>query len=192
MGPSALLPAVGLVFATLAVGCGGVSRVRQTIACKPPWGSPMTLAHPLPCIAKRTTLGRASATAGTRLVLPSTPLVRPSDAGPVWIDGFSRRAGHKTGGVVAITFPAQHVIVQYVRPAFHGDARTHYQAVAQGLHARKVIDLNGRAALVIRWDGSRHNFGSVSFKRNRNEVVVLGQRSETALESLALSTFGRS
>jgi hypothetical protein len=154
----------------------------------------MTLAHPLPCWAKRTTVARAAASAGTRLVLPSTPLVRPSDAGPVWIDGFTRRAGHKTDGAVAITFPAQHMIVEYVRPTpFRNDARTHYLAVAQGLHASKVIGLKGRAALVIHQDiGQQHNFGSVSFKLNRSEVVILGHKSEAALEALALSILQRS
>ncbi len=190
------LVAGGLVVAALAGGCGGVSRVSKTVVCNgPALGSPMTLAHPLPCFAKRTTLARAAASSGVRLVLPNTPLVRASDAGPVWIDGFSHRDGHKTDGAVAVTFPAQGLIVEYTRPApFRGDTRTHYQQVALGFRDSKVIDLKRRPALVFRQnsDGTRNNFGSVSLKLNGSEVVVLGHKSEATLEDLALSILNQS
>ena len=59
-------------------------------------GSP-TLAHPLND-GQQTTLAAASAAWGTPLVLPSTALVQPSDAGSVWATTTgsegSRRGGH--------------------------------------------------------------------------------------------------
>jgi hypothetical protein len=190
------LVAGGLIVAAVAAGCGGVARVSQTVVCKgPPPGSPTTLAHPLPCIARRTTLARATTIAGVRLVLPNTPLLRTSDVGPVWIDGFFPRNGHKTIGAVAVTFPAQGVIVEYTRPySVSGDLRTHYQQVALGFRNMKVINLKRRPALVARQDSddTRDNFGSVTFKLNRSEVSVLGHKSEKTLEALALSILNRS
>jgi hypothetical protein len=159
-----------------------------------PLGSPPTVAHPLAC-PRRTTLAHAAASAGAPLVLPKTTLVRASDVGRVWIDGFFRRKGHRTNGTVAVTFPAQGVIVEYTRPTpFNGQPRTHFQQMAQGLPGSKVVDLNGRAALVIRQDSdqTRHNFGVVIFKLNGNEVRVMGHNDQATLEALALSILDQS
>jgi hypothetical protein len=187
MARGAGLVAGGLVVAALAAGCGGVSRVSQAVVCNgPPPGSPMTLAHPLPCFAKRTTLARAAALAGVRVVLPDTPLLRASDAGAVWIDGFSHRDGRKTMGVVAVTFPAQKVIVEYTVP-YSLHARTHYQAMAKGLPGSEVVSLKGKAALVIRQKPDRHNFGVITFKRNDTEIRILDHGDQAALKDLALS-----
>jgi hypothetical protein len=97
-------------------------------------------------------------------------------------------------GTVAVTFPTQGLVVEYTVPApFRGDPKTHYQAIAKGLRASRVVPLKESAALVIPQDvGQQHNFGSVSFKLNRSEVVILGHKSERALEDLALSIVRRS
>jgi hypothetical protein len=181
------LVAVGLVVAGVMCGCGSASRV-SFVCTGPAMGSPTTLAHPLPCPARRTTLARAAALAGVRLVLPNTTPLKPSDAGRVWIDGFSHRDGHKTGGAVAVTFPAQKVIVAYAVP-YSVHARTHYEALARGLPRSDVVSLNGKAALVIRQKSGTtgHNFGVIMFKRNDAEVRIMGRRDEAALKDLALS-----
>jgi hypothetical protein len=87
------------------------------------------------------------------------------------------------------------VIVEYTRPVpFNGQPRAHFQQMAQGLRASKVIDLNGRAALVIRQDSdqTRHNFGVVIFKLNGNEIRVMGHDDQATLEALALSMLNQS
>jgi hypothetical protein len=181
-----------LALALTAAACGGAHQARSRPTDCNPLSSPATVAHPLAC-PRRTTLAHAAAVAGTPLVLPSTALVRPSDAGPVWIDGFGRRNGHRTSGTVAVTFPAKGLIVEYTRPAPSTGSAAHFQAVARGVRSSTVVALKGRPALVIRQDSDQtgHNFGVVMFNLGGCEIRVLGHRNRSTLESLARSIVGR-
>jgi hypothetical protein len=127
-------------------------------------------------------------------VLPRTALVRPSDVGPVWIDGFARRNGHRTIGTVAATFPGRGVIVEYTRRAPSDGSAAHFRAMARGLPSSMVVDLKRRPALVIRQDSDQtgHNFGVVIFNLDGSEVRVMGHDSRATLESLARSIIDRS
>jgi hypothetical protein len=143
------------------------------------------------------TLAQATASLGVPLALPTTTLVGPSDLGPVW-GSVEDRKGRKNG-VVAVTFPAQGVIVEYNRPVpFSGQALTHFRRMAQGMRADglpvKVVDLKGTPAFVIRQDSDQtgHNFGVVIFKLHGIEVSVMGHNDQSTLEALALSILNQS
>lgn len=173
--------AAALVLAAVG-GCGGASRTVIACGSSLALGSHPTVAHPLSC-AKRTTLARAAASVRVPLVLPKTMAVRPSDVGPVWTD-ISKRPARK-GGTVAVTFPAQGVIVEYTRPVpFSGQPLPHFQRMAKGLPA-SVVDLKGTPALVIRQDSdvTGRNFGVVIFKRSGAEVRVMGHNDQATLEA---------
>src|SRR5581483_6713633 len=67
------------------------------------------MAHPLES-AFPSTLPDAAVALGQPLVLPDTPLVDPSDVGKVWA---WRSGGGNVAADVAVTYPAQGVIVEY-------------------------------------------------------------------------------
>jgi hypothetical protein len=188
--------AAGAASATVALR--GSDRSRPTVVlCGPSLGLIRagllpSVAHPLSC-ASRMTLAKANASLGVPLVLPKTALIRPSDLGRVW-GIVSYRAGRKTGAIVAATFPAQGVIVEYERPAPSNGSAAHFQAIAEGIPAAKVVYLNGTPAFVTRQksDMNRNNFGGVLFNLGGSEVRVLAHRDQATLEGLALSILNRS
>lgn len=86
------------------------------------------------------------------------------------------------------------VIVEYQRPAPSNGSAAHFQAIAKGISAAKVVDLKGTAALAIRQnsDVNRNNFGVVIFKRGGSEVRVMARNDQATLEALALSILNQS
>lgn len=147
-----------------------------------------TLAQPLQH-GRQTTLAAASAAWGTPLPLPSTTLVRPSDAGPVWL----RTIGSKTVAV-AVTFPAQALMVVYLRsdhPVPFDDPRTSYEQKAKEIAGSRVLDLNGTPAFAVAPGpgptGAGENPGLVAFQLSHSEVVVMGKADTAALEAVARS-----
>jgi hypothetical protein len=151
-----------------------------------------TVAQPLSC-AKRMTLAGAGAALGVPLVLPKTLLGRSTSVGAVW-GIVSHRAGRKTGAVVAATFPAQGVIIEYERPAPSSGSAAHFQAMANGIPAAKVVNLRGTPAFVTQQnaDANGNNFGAVLFNLGGSEVSVMAHRDEATLEALALSILKQS
>jgi hypothetical protein len=96
---------------------------------------------------------------------------------------------------VAVTFPAQRVIVQYTRPAPSNGSAAHFQAVADGVNHARVVNLGGGVpALVIKQnsDSDGHNLGSISFNMAGSEIRILGHNDEKTLEASALSILNRS
>ena len=190
-------PAAVCVLAALALavaGCGAAKKVAHPCPGGFPvgLGSGPTLAHPLVC-GRRTTLTKASAALGGRLVLPDSALVRPSDAGPVWMVHSGKQSAGTTD--VAVTFPSQHVIVEYDRPASSNGSAGHFRAVAEGFHEARVVRLGGRVpALVTKQnsDSDGHNFGSIIFNLAGGEIRVLGHDDEATLEASAVSILKRS
>ena len=155
-------------------------------------GSGPTLAHPLAC-ARRTTLSHASSALEGRLVLPNSALVRPSDAGVVWMVHSGRPSAGTTN--VAVTFPSRRVIVEYERPAPSNGSAAHFQAVAKGMRHAQVVRLGGRVpALVVKQnsDSDGHNFGVIIFNLAGSEIRVMGHNDEPTLEASALSILNRS
>ena len=182
-----LLLTAGLTFTAVLLvrPHGGVRH----LAAAPQIDEPLpTVAHPLMPPASQVTLAQASSAVGSALVLPSTPVVQPSDAGPVWV------AGSGEAKTAAVTFPALGLIVEYLRPAPYADPQTGYEQMAQGLNASQVADLSGTPALVVQQDSDQTgaNFGVVAFEVNGAEIRVMGHDDSSTLEQIAQSILSRS
>ena len=148
-----------------------------------------TMEQPLDPPATQVTLDAATAAFGSPVVLPSTPTLGPADAGPVW------EATKGSTSTVAVTYPAQGVIIGYVRPAVYSDPATGYQQLSEGIASSQVVDLNGTTpALVIpqNSDETGASFGVVAFETNGTEVRVMGHSDTPTLEAIAQSILDRS
>jgi hypothetical protein len=187
-------PAAACVLAALALagmGCGAAKKVADPCPGGGPslaLGSGPTLAHPLVC-ARRTTLAKASAALGGRLVLPSSTLVGPADAEPVWIVHSGRTTN------VAVAYPSRRVIVEFERPAPSDGSAAHFRAMAKGMNEARLVRLGGRVpAFVVKQnsESAGHNFGAIIFNLAGGEIRVLAHTDEASLEALALSILERS
>ena len=90
---------------------------------------------------------------------------------------------------MAVTFPSQGLIVQYLQPAPFSDPQTGFQQMAQGIAGAEEIDLNGTPALAIpqNSDNTGQNFGVVAFQADGGEVAVMGHKDSATLEGIAKS-----
>jgi hypothetical protein len=141
-----------------------------------------TVEHPLP--GKEVTLADASAELGQPIVLPDTSLVRPADAGHVWISGGPPNL------TAAVNFPSAGVFVEYTAPPPSQDPTGTYQRIAQeNPRSFETIDLNGATALTVKQntDDTGHNFGGVVFVLNGLEIRVFGHYDAATLLTLAES-----
>jgi hypothetical protein len=161
-----------------------------------------TVAKPLPAFAdaKQTTLANAQTALGQTVVLPQTAVLTPSDAGPVWMDSLTDQQTGVTTTTVAVTFPAQGMIIGYTRPAPSDGSAAHFQAMAQsmpspsGASEGQVISLNGGVpALAVQEnsDDTGANFGGITFNFGGAEITVRGHTDEATLQSLAESILAR-
>jgi len=169
-------------------------------------GTPLpTVARPLPAFAKQTSLAVAQAALGPTLVLPQTAVVGPSDAGPVWmasqVAGPDTQQSGITTTAVAVTFPAQGMIMEYIRPAPSDGSASHFQSMTESMPSRnggsegRVITLNGGVpALAVQEnsDDTGANFGVIIFNLAGTEVRVMGHNDEATLQGLAESILSRS
>jgi hypothetical protein len=145
-----------------------------------------TFAYPLGRGAKQTTLADASTTLGAPLVLPNSPLVKASDAGPVWTDTDS----HGTRRV-AVTFPSQSLTIKYERPVPFSDPLANYQQYAKSTpETAQVIDLSGVPALAVKMQSGGSDWthgGWIQFVAGGTAVVVQGHYDESTLQDVAQS-----
>jgi hypothetical protein len=97
---------------------------------------------------------------------------------------------------MAVTFPAQGMIVEYTRPAPSDGSAAHWQALTtsmpspSGASEGQVISLGGGVpALAVRQnsDDTGANFGVIAFNVNGTEVRVMGHNDEGTLQGLASS-----
>jgi len=145
-----------------------------------------TFAYPLGTGAKQISLADASTALGVPLVLPNSPLVKASDAGPVWTDSDS----HGTRRV-AVTFPSQSLTITYERPVPFADPLANYQQYANDTpETAQVIDLNGVPALAVKeqsggsdWDHG----GWIQFVSGGTDIVVQGYYDESTLQDVVQS-----
>lgn len=161
-----------------------------------------TVAQPLPAFAaKQTTLAKAQTALGQTIVLPQTAVLTPSDAGPVWMDSLTNQESGVTTTNVAVTFPAQGMIIGYTRPAPSDGSAAHFQAMTQsmpspsGASEGQVISLNGGVpALAVQEnsDDTGANFGSIIFNVGGAEVSVQGHNDQATLKMIAQSILSRS
>jgi hypothetical protein len=192
---------VGIFIAAAGVAFVGTRLVHhekqqpRVLAAAPTLGV-ATIAHPLVPSAKQTTLAAAPATLGGPVVLPDSPITPPSTVGAVWAanDGSADTT-------VAVTFPKQGLVFEYIRPAPSDGSAAHFQAVAQGIvsptgaQIAQEITLNGGVpALAIQQnsDETGTNFGTVMFNVGGSEVRVMGHSPEAMLQGLAESILARS
>src|SRR3954451_11040135 len=160
-----------------------------------------TVAQPLPAFAaKQTTLANAQTALGQTIVLPQTALLTPSDAGPVWMDSLTDQQTGVTTTNVAVTFPAQGMIIGYTRPAPSDGSAAHFRAMAQsmpspsGASEGQVISLAGGVpALAVQEnsDDTGSNFGSIIFNVGGAETSVIGHNDKSTLLGLAESLLAR-
>jgi len=185
----------GLLVASLLVSAGaayvGVSLVRAPSDAVP---QPMIAGIPGPTLedplgsGEQTSLAAASTALGTSVPLPATASVSRSDVGKVWM------VTGTPGTMVAVTFPAQGLIIVYRRPVPDGDALTQYKGLAQSLSSSQVISSGGTPALLIpqNSDDTGANFGVVLFEVNGTEIGVMGHEDNAALEAIATSVLDQS
>ena len=162
-------------------------------------GSLPTVAHPLPLFAKQTTLASAQAALGSSLVLPQTAVVGPSEAGAVWTASQTEPGGATTT-VVAVTFPAQGMIIEYENPApLDGSAAT-FQSMTKSMPSRsggsegQVITLAGGVpalAVAENSDDLGANFGEIIFNVGGTQVRVMGHNDEATPQPIAESVLAR-
>jgi hypothetical protein len=152
---------------------------------------PEMLRHPLGGYAnKEVTLAEAAAAIGEPVVLPDTSLVGPADVGAVWGNtGPDWARYHPTEGNVAVTFPAQRVIVSYQLPGL-GSA-SGYTSDAKQIPGAAVIELSGTPALAMPQDPAKQQFGVIVFRVGGLGIQVLGPYDEATLETIAQSILDR-
>jgi hypothetical protein len=134
-------------------------------------------------------MANATSALGSSIVLPSTTSVQPSAAGAVW----EGSVGSST--TVAVTFPAQGMIIGYMRPAPYADPATEYQSMSQGIPSSQVVQLNATTPAIVIAENSDEtgaNFGVVAFQINGTEVRVMGHSDGSTLEGIARSILARS
>ena len=165
-------------------------------------GSLPTVAHPFSALLgpKQITLAAGQSALGPSLALPQTAAVGPSDAGPVWIASQSQQGGATTTAV-AVTFPAQGMIMMYINPAPSDGSAAHFQSMTQSMPSRnggsegQVITLPGGVpALAVQEnsDDLATNFGEIIFNVAGTEVRVMGHNDEATLQGIAESILNRS
>lgn len=152
------------------------------------WAGPVTVAHPLGN-GPKITLAEAAAAIGQPVVLPHTSLLGPGDVGAVFA------WSHDVRGIVAVTYPAQVLYVEYSEPAPFADPAHVYAVMAkETVPGSKVIELSGRPAIVIHGNDSitGTNPYTVMFQINGLEISVVGEQDKARLESIAKSIIDRS
>lgn len=178
-----------------AASAGTVAVVRATSGSTTATGGPRgtlgpgppTLAQPLPAGAHKVSLADAATAFGAPLVLPDTAQATPSDAGAVWINPAS--AGDpNAGSAVAVTFPAQDMLIDYTRPGIT-DMAAFVQNNVQTSPGSQAITLNGAPALNIPQVGS--DWGSIMFVVGGTTVTVSGHADEASLQAVAQSILDR-
>jgi hypothetical protein len=94
---------------------------------------------------------------------------------------------------VAVTFPAQRLILQYIRPAPSNGSAAHFRAVGQGIKGQVLRLGGGVPALAVRQnsDETHANFGVIVFNVGGSEVRVLGHYGRATLQRVAQSILER-
>jgi hypothetical protein len=152
--------------------------------------SPQTIeelmAHPL-ASAFPSTLPDAAVALGHPLVLPDTPLVDPSDVGKVWA---WRSGGGNVAADVAVTYPAQGVIVEYDLGDGYADPASGLADFAKGIPGSKMIELGTTPGVAI--PGGPEGWSTVTFQIDGLVIRVIGSPDDAALEVVAQSIVDRS
>ncbi len=181
--PSRLGLAVAVMVAALAASLTGVfafsghSSGPRSRASRPGTGVPV--GH-LP-------LAAASSTLGAAVVLPNTALVNPSDADHTVETACPPKGdAMETSCQVSVNFPAQGLMVTYVRPG-ESDPQSSFEKVVQQDPSAQLVSLNGVPALFVQQEQSW-----IEFETAGTEITVQGNYDEPTLQSVAKSILDRS
>lgn len=145
---------------------------------------------------KRIPLSLASTTLGAPVVLPHSPLVKPSDARQAWAEGTCPHRGSRPGWgkfcEVWVSVRATGLSVGYIRAPEWAGTRGEWGEEAKGLRgAGRVLDLDGVPALAIGQDRRRHYPGRIEFDLGGNRIVVAGDYRTARLRAAAQSIVNR-
>jgi hypothetical protein len=155
-------------------------------------GGPWSPVNPLPR-GHRVSLEAAGTALGAPMPLPHDRLANRSLMGPITL----ATGGHVHGRrdtVVAISYPASHLAVEYETPVPYADPAANYRGYVAdnreaGLprHSAYVGSVAGRPALVIhlRVDSTRTNPASVEFVSGGISIVVVGYQPAPELLRIA-------
>lgn len=175
--------------ATGPAGPTGATGVSGPTGTDGPTGP--TLAHPLG--GDEVSLGDAENVFGGRIVLPDTPQVGPADVGKVWLTPSYGPTLRRINAVVAVTFPAAGVWVDYERGVnvYADDVLLEYQEIAHQNTGFAVINLHGVPALAhARTDQA--SYGGVTFSVEGMRVSIIGRADLSTMEAMAQSIVDRS
>jgi hypothetical protein len=162
---------------------GGASQVIG------PAGAVATMDHPLGGFGQPVSSTAAVSALGGPVTLPDTARVTPSDAGAFWAATTS--SDGESSVSVAVTFPAQGLIIQYLRPPIPHPL-ANFQSFVRDNPGSSVIDLNGTPARAIAQTPDPSSWGSIEFVAGGTTIAVMGQADEATLQPVAQSILDRS
>lgn len=145
--------------------------------------------------AKQISLSDASATLGAPVVVPDSPLVKPTDVGSVWAERScpapDTALGRTPSCWIWLSFPSAALSVGYLRPPMYAGTRGEWrlQATHYGDDAQ-VVDLDRLPALAVKPQGPFP--GWIEFDLGGTRIVVAGDYDEPTLQTVAQSIVDRS
>jgi hypothetical protein len=145
---------------------------------------------------KQISLSEASATLGSPVVLPDSPLA-PTNGAQAWAEGTCPHpaATPATTEVCAvwISFPGSNLSVGYIRPPAYLGTGPEWRLQARGLRSHgSAVHLDGVPALSIHRRPGAGYPGRVEFDLGGTRVVVIGDYSPARLQEVARSIVDRS
>ena len=179
--------AIAVVATAIAATLVGVFAFGRSPAGPPATGvmgptgatGPQMLRHPIGA-ANEVTLAEAASAIGQPVVLPDTSLVGPADVGHVWA------FGHGANGIVAVTYPAQSVIIEE-RPWPYSDPANAYAKVTQEVPGSTVIEVGETQVLAIPQNPDEQEFGHIVFDISGLRIEVYGPYDQATLRAIAQS-----
>lgn len=186
----AVAAAAATTFALIRATSHSSTATRAPRAALGPYE--LTMAQPLPLGAKEVSMGDAVSAFGAPIVLPDSTQVTASDVGNVWLNQLpSTGPGQNdASAAVAVTFPAQGLVIHYVRPPIP-DVAAYVQNNVKTSPGTEAISLNGVPALADPQDPSGQGWGSITFVAGGTTVSVFGHSDEASLQAVAQSILDR-
>lgn len=137
-------------------------------------------------------MSEAARSLGRPIVLPDTAQVSPSDVGSVWTVGSPPSHGRCCASVVAVTFPAQGLIVTLRRTRMSDPLRyIRGAAHSERINSARLVWLGGVPAWTIPEPANGSNWGMIQFVVGDAFVQVDGHTDSASLQAVAQSIVDR-
>ncbi len=145
---------------------------------------------------KQISLSAASATLGSPVVLPDSPLA-PTSGAHAWAEGTCPHPGATPATTevcaVWVSFPGSGLSVAYIRPPAYLGTASEWGLQARGLRSHgSAVHLDGVPALSIHRNPGAGYPGRVELDLDGTRVVVAGDYSPARLQEVARSIVDRS